>query len=809
MTRALRLWRPMSKVVIAVALALTYSPDQIVNYGLSAQLLDKLINQQIPEYYAETTGSYTTHWGTTKHYTNYTAEYASYIGPQNLNAQQWNSYTSDEQGSYASETYDSNWFQTPPIYNYLSNAPSASTTYQVSSDGSMYGVGPSLEHQDAYYSLTFVVDSQDATVTTPVQSNYVETPAGTSQNTFENNTSNQQTYTVGIDTTYTDTTTTTLSAGVSAGLTVSLGTQQTTGCTEAKVQFNESLTASLLGTLGATSAITQTTTVSYPDTEPLTLEPGQTVTAQFMYTIGSVINYWEAPGYLQGEQGYSVVTNYDASNYTNSGISTVESALQDAINYGIPIASSINPSEGSIVSGGSINMGTGYNATVVYYNDTTSTSSIATTSDNSQSNLNKTNTAAFLKAATPSAIGANDENILVSDLIASLKTRSIQTQSPRLVGSKEFKRLDGLVKGSQINPVESSTIKTSADGQPVIKNIGYRLINSKDKVNNLSDESDYMLNTNRKNFVTSYLHSGTDVYYGNGTDENISAVLNGGSKRIETGAGKDIVFLMDAEIDSNSLAAVNLGSGNDIFYQKSTETQTPSPNFVNRITLGDGVDHVLLEGTAMIDITDFQLGIDKLEWDKDYQVSIEGDATLLTSNDGTSKVYLRGAIPSLLTRGDESINQLARLNPGIFSSSYGGNQNDFLSLYKALSTYGLTNTINTSWKEIQASKEKSNNYIQTLASVSGVNLDKQLTKKLLTSLKKSSSCSDFMYQFGQVTNAPKPEWALNSPPPSGSSLMKPSSIINQDLLLPTSFNESLVAATDPYSFYNSDSTSHL
>ena len=780
---------------------MTFSPDQIVTYGLSALLLNNLINTNKPEYYHNSSGTYTTYWGDHKNYNYYSAEYASYIGPQSLDASQWNAYTQDEQGSYASETYDSGWFQENSLDNYYSNAPTSSTSYQLSTNGTASGVGKSLESDNVYYALTYSVDTDGATVTTPVQSNSAQSPSGSAVETVTNNGDATQVVTFAVSTTYTDTTSASLSGGITAGITIGLGTSQTAGAEAAKVTFHESLTAALSASMSATTSTTQTQTNSFTNTQPITVGPGETWTAQLVYTIGNVTNYWSAPGTLSATQGNTVVTTYEASNYDYASAYSMSYALQEAINYGIPLSTSIDPSTGEITSGGTIQMGTGFDSTVIYYQDTTSTTSTTSTSSRLQSSLSSAKSYALLQSPSSDTNQESEKQIDITALITSLKRRSEVAGNASLIGTKITDRLNKLVESSKRNPANAPTFQTEIDGRTQTISAGYRLTKGKGKENNMTDNADYVINSRKRNLITTHLHGGIDFYYGNDSAENVTANLTGGSKRLETGAGKDVVFLSDLLIERNSLADVNLGSDNDVYFQRSSDSQVPSQHFVNRLTLGKGKDIVLVESTAMLEVTDFQLGIDKLEWDKDYQVSIEGDATLLSANDGNSKIYLRGAISSLLTRGDESIQQLARLNPGIFSTTYGVNQNDLLSLSKALSLYGLTNTINTSWKQIQNSNSQSSNYIEALAFASGVTLDKSLVKSLNSALRNSHTPNDFIQQFGELTNSPKPDWALNtellnSNQASPIPLQKDSSLIGSPM------NASLIAASNPYNFYD-------
>ena len=692
------------------------SADQIMEWGLGAILMNKLINQTQFEYYAKGTGYYKTYWGAHKSYTYYYGVNASYVGTDDLNLSQWNTYTAAAQGEYNNESYVNGWFSTSPINSWTTNAPVASSP--VTFNNNTYTVAPTsaVNYNGTYYSLSVLVPS--ASIVTNNVTQNISSNASTAAATLTNNGTTTSTQTFNLSTTISSTGTTSTSYGLSAGITASLSQSFTTGISEAGVNASETTSGSITGSLNAnfntTSSQTNTSTTAYAVTTTLTAAPGQTAVAQLWYSNADTYADWSGPGTLTSMSGNYIINSYNAENYTWQWKNSTSQGLQYAINYGVPNPQYITPSTGLIYTGGSVYEGYGYNVSTVVTNYS-NTSSSALIFD--QIEIDESN-----------ALITADSNI--DRLITGLNSaRTLLTQKITSISNGISSTVDA---GWTID--NNALIQTGSSGSDLIK----------------------MLKSNQ----TVYLKGGgNDIVRGSNNNDFIAADLSGTNNNLSfTGnAGNDYVYI---KRDGSNTSHFNLdlsSTGNKVVRidqsaPVTTSTSSSLTNSIDNITLGSAASLLKIKNNALLNINNFKLGTDLIEWDKDYTVSLNGPTFIVRSKDGQDQIILRNSINSLTSSGANT-NSLALLNPEIFNTPYNAKISDPTSVLSALVTYGITNQLRKTWKDVTSTQASINSFIA--ATQLGSNYSTSILSSVQALVTTSSSLDQFYDSLDKVSGRTK------------------------------------------------------
>ena len=715
------------------------SADQIMEWGLGSVLMNNLINGYQAEYYQKGTGYYKTYWGGSKSYTYYYGVNADYIGTSNLNASQWNSYTAAAQGAHNNSSYVNGWFSTSPIYSWTTNAPVASSP--VSFSNNIYTVAPTsaVNYNGTYYSLSVLVPAASLTTNNVTQN--ISSVGSTAAATLVNTGTTTSTQTFNLSTTLTSTGTTSTSYGLSAGITASLSQSFTTGVSAAGVNASEttsgSITASLNANYNTTTSQTNTSTTAYSVTTTLTAEPGQTAVAQLWYSNADTYADWSGPGTLTSTSGNYIVNSYSAQNYSWQWLNTTSTGLQYAINYGVPNSQYINPSTGLINTGGSVYEGYGYNVSTVVTNYSSSSSS----------------------ALEYDQIEIDESNALVT----------------------ADSSIDRLITGlSSAGTLPTQQITSTTNGVTSTVNAGWT-IDDYSSIQTGSPSSDFirMLKSNQ----TVYLKGGgKDVVLGSNSNDFIAADLTGTNNNLSfTGnAGNDYIYIRR---DGSNTTHFNLdlsSSGNKVVRLDQsapvvTSSSSSLSNSVDNITLGSSASVVKINNSALVNINNFKLGTDLIEWNKDYTVSLNGPTFVVKSKDGHDQVILRNSINSLTSSGINT-NELALLNPEIFNTPYNAKISDPTSVLSALVTYGITNQLRKTWKDVTSSQTSINSFVA--ATQLGSNYSPSILNGVQSLVNSSSSTNQFYDRLDTVTGRLKTPgfFGLDSSIPSSISGQKTSVI---------------------------------
>lgn len=651
------------------------SADQIVEWSLGAILMNKLINQTKYEYYAKGTGYYGTFWGGHKSYTYYYGVYANYVGTDNLNISQWNSMTLAAQGAYNNKAYVNGWWSTSPIQSWTSNTPVGSSP--VTFNNNIYTVSPTsaVNFEGTYYTVSVLVPS--ASIITNNVTQNISSVASTASVTLTNTGTTTSTQTFNLSTTTSATGSTSTAYGVSAGITASLSESFTGGASGAGISMSETVGGSIVVGLNAnfntTSTQTTTSSTTYAVTTTLTAAPGQTAIAQLWYSNADTYADWNAPGSLTSSSGqYPIIMSYVADNYSWQQSWSISQTLNEAINYGVPNSSYITPSTGLINTGGSIYTGYGYNLTTVVSNYTTTSSSALIFE---QIEIDESN-------ALITADSIIDRLILGLGLERPLLTQKITSISNGISSAVDA--------GWTID--NNSLIQTGSSGSDLINNL--------------------------KSNQTIYLKGGgNDIVRGSNSNDFIAADLSGINNNLSfTGnAGNDYVYI---KRDGSNTSHFNLdlsSTGNKVVALDQSAPVTTSissslANSIDNITLGSAASVIKIKNNALLNINNFKLGTDLIEWDKDYTVSLNGPTFIIKSKDRQDQVILRNSINSLTSSGT-NISGLAMLNPEIFNAPYNAKFSDPTSVLSALVTYGITNQLRKTWKDVVSTQASIDSFV--------------------------------------------------------------------------------------------------
>ena len=692
------------------------SADQIMEWGLGAILMNNLINQTQYEYYAQGTGYHTTYWGAHKSYTYYYGVNSSYVGTDNLNLSQWNSYTAAAQGEYNNESYVDGWFSTYPINSWTTNSPVASSP--VTLYNNTYTIAPTsaVNYNGTYYSLSVLVPSASIVSNNVTQS--ISSDASTAAATLTNTGTTTSTQVFNLSTTLTSTGTTSTSYGLSGGITASLSQSFTTGMSGAGVNASEttsgSITASLNANFNTTSSQTNTSTTAYAVTTTLTAAPGQTAVAQLWYSNADTYADWSGPGTLTATSGNYIINSYNAENYNWQWINSTSQGLQYAINYGVPNPQYITPSTGLIYTGGSIYEGYGYNVSTVVSNYS-NTSSSALIFD--QIEIDESN-------ALITADSSIDRLIIGLHSAPTLSTQKITFISHGISSTVDA--------GWTID--NNALIQTGSSGSDLIK----------------------MLRSNQ----TVYLKGGgNDIVKGSNNNDFIAADLSGTNNNLSfTGnAGNDYVYIKRDESNTSHFNLDLSSTGNKVVrIDQSAPVKTSSSsslaNSIDNITLGSAASLLKIKNNALLNINNFKLGTDLIEWDKDYTVSLNGPTFIVKSKDGQDQIILRNSINSLTSSGANT-NELALLNPEIFNTPYNAKISDPTTVLSALVTYGITNQLRKTWKDVTSTQASINSFIA--ATQLGYIYSSSILNSVQALVSTSSSSNQFYDSLDKVTGRMK------------------------------------------------------
>ena len=715
------------------------SADQIMEWGLGAALMNNLINGYQPEYYQQGTGYYSTYWGAHKSYTYYYGVNADYIGTSNLNASQWNSYTAAAQGAYNNSSYVNNWFSTSPIYSWTTNAPVASSPVTLSNN--TYTVAPTsaVNYNGTYYSLSVLVPS--ASLITNYVTQNISSVGSTAAATLVNNGTTTSTQTFNLSTTLTSTGTTSTSYGLSAGITASLSQSFTTGCSEAGVNASETTSGSITGSLNAnfntTTSQTNTSTTSYSVTTTLTAAPGQTAVAQLWYSNADTYADWTGIGTLTSTSGNYIVNSYSAQNYFWQWFNPTSLGLQYAINYGVPNSQYIIPASGTIYTGGSVYEGYGYNVSTVVTNYSNSSSSAL---EYDQVEIDESN-----------ALITADSTI--DRLMTGLS--SAGTLAPQLITSTTNGVTSTINAGWTID--NNSAIQVGSSSSDLI-----RMLKNNQTVYLKGGGKDIVIGSNNNDFIAADL---------TGTDNNLSFTGNAGNDYIYIRRDGSNTTHFNLDLSSSGNKVVRLDQSAPVV----TSSSSSLSNSVDNISLGSSPSVVKIAKNALVNINNFKLGTDLIEWNKDYIVSLNGPTFIVKSKDGQDQVILRNSINSLISSGT-STNELALLNPEIFNPPYNAKISDPTSVLSALVTYGITNQLRKSWKDVTSSQSSINSF--AAATQLGSNYSTSTLNGVLSLVNSSASANQFWGDLDTVTGRVKIPgfFGLNSSNPSSISNQKVTSI---------------------------------
>jgi hypothetical protein len=678
-----------------------------------------LINNNMYEYYQSATGTgyYKTYWGGHKsyNYTYYYGVYADYVGTQNYNSSQWNSLSAANQGSYQSQSYIAGWYSTSPIYNLLYNTPTTSTT-PINNNGTYTLVGQSLEYNGTYYTLSVIVPSASITTSNVTQSSSTNSDTGTGAATLINNGTSTTTQTFTLSTTLTDTGSTTTAYGLSAGITASLTEAVTLGN---KDVATETTSATIAGSLNAnyntTNAQTTSSSQVYTTVTTLTAEPGQTAVAQYTWDFADTYMDWSGPGTLTSSVGNYVVEQYSAQNFGPISYQyAVYDALQYAINYGIPTAAYINPSAGTLLTGGTVYEGTGYNITTTTYNYSNNNSNLLSTSLYVESDSEDSSI-----MHTPNTLSVLEK--LKSDI--SLKT-----------------------------PLLTKKIKQTTANKELISDSGWKLDHFLKEASD-STGNDQIFYKGSGQYMYA-IGGGKDIIKGSKSDDYLGIKLVANSNiNFDSGDGNDVVFVKRNNDDKSHFDVDFSGNGSKtIKLDQTVAVDGTKPTSFDHITIGKGPADIIIENFANLHISNFKFGVDCIRWDKSYKVSLSGPSFILKTVDGKSQVILRNSINSLLGSGSNPL-MLSMLNPEIFNKDAIVSLEPTLLLNK-LALHGLTNPLRRSWQDVQASRETLQAFVKS--SSLGNKFSDQIIGNLEKQAINSSTVDQYWKSYSAITGKPVP-----------------------------------------------------
>lgn len=701
---------------------MTYSADVTMEWGIGAILMNELINKNNYEYYAQGdhSGHYYTYWGDKKDY-NYYYYYgvsADYVGTSNLSASQWNAQTLASQGSYQNLSYAAGWYSSGNINSFTTNAPVASAvpiqTTSTNSTGTYttYTLsGASKEYESTYYTLSVIIPGSEITTSNTTQAISQEA-SNTAGYTLVNNGTTTTSQVITLSTTLTDTGSTTTAYGFSAGITASLTESVTAGVKDvASETTSGTITGSLQASYSNTQSYTTTSTTAYSIATTLTAVPGQTAVATLWYSQANTYMDWEGPGTITSTTGNYLITPYSADNYNWSWSNGVSYALQEAINYGIPTASYITPASGLMQTGGSVFMGTGYYVSSVLSNYTTTSDSTA-----------------LINIFPNSDVYANSlgSNQTIDSVIAGLRKAQAKATRP-------------------ITSTQNGITKTEERGWEVDNYAKYFTASSSD---------DYIRNYNDGQSV--YLKGGgSDFVKGSDGSDILGIDLSNPSSSVKfiSRNGNDIIYVSRTG-DKNSHFNLDLtGKGNKIVHidqsaQLIRDKTTATSNTFDAISFGSDSSTLKIENHAMLHLSGFKLGTDKIEWDKDYTVSLDGPTFLIKSKDGSDEIILRDVVSSLLN-AENTPNQMALLNPEIFHAPYNARFNEPASILTGLVSYGITNQLRKSWSDVTATQTSLDSFINS------ANLNTPFSEIINNKLKQlavsAGTFDEFWTSYGSVT----------------------------------------------------------
>lgn len=697
---------------------MTYSADSVMEWGIGAILMNNLINESTYEYYADDSGYYYTYWGDKKDYNHYYGVYADYVGTDNWSVSQWNAQTSASQGYYQNQSYADGWYSSGKIYSFNTNAPVASAVPVQTTSSNSTGTyttytltGASKEYDNTYYTLSVIVPGSEITTSNTTQ-NISQEASSTAGYTLVNNGTTTTSQVITLSTTLTDTGSTTTAYGFSAGITASLTEAVTLGTKDvASETTSGTITGSLQASYSNTQSYTTTSTTAYSVSTTLTALPGQTAVATLWYSQANTYMDWEGPGTISSSTGNYLVTPYSAENYNFTWSNGVSYALQEAINYGIPTASYITPASGIMQTGGSVFMGTGYNVSSVVSNYTSTSDSTALTDISSNSDV---------------YANSLSSNQTIDSVIEGL--RKSQSKATRPITSSQ-----------------NGITKTEERGWYVDNYAKYFTASMSD---------DYIINYNEGQIV--YLKGGgSDIIKGSDGSDILGADLSmpNSSFKFISGNGNDIVYVSRAA-DKNSHFNLDLsGKGHKTIQinqsaQLIRDKSTANSNTFDQISFGSDSSTLRIENHAMLHLSGFKLGTDKIEWDKDYTVSLNGPTFLIKSKDGSDEIILRDAVSSLLT-AENTPNQMALLNPEIFLAPYNARFKEPESILTALVSYGITNQLRKSWSDVTATQASLDSFVNS--ATLNTPFSEIITNKLKQLALSAGTFDEFWTSYGSVT----------------------------------------------------------
>lgn len=631
------------------------SVDQIINYSIGADLMNKFMTWQIVGTKKDDGKWYTTD---TMKPSYSKAEWSTLVSGSDYYSENNDVYTNGEFWGASVEMQKSEDGKTK-THNFGSlyyNVPYSDTAATISGDKDYYIIeGSSLTGLDGNdYSVKLYVpatsDNMFSTVTT--SSPYIALQGGQTIGGLTPQGPGSITIAEGTEYTTTNSSTLTREMGMTADLSYKLKSSiEKNGVVESSVEqtikaaleFDFSSSDEAYEESQSTLTVNSTTTYYNYSTNPYLLVPF-TDTNQSTSTI-EITGKLGSTSTSSPSDDNSVVQYYIQKNGKNKYKQTTQLSIEDALassqeaiamggtSNDETLANYIDPSTGNITTTGTFDSINASSGTISYWFYDAENNCYASKGRNEDDCDCDKNDLLDIQSTC-------DEGDSTSRAINSRYERSQELEF-----SKELFTLSKLKEMHKTRPIVKDTIVGEKDGNTFDVQVG-----SMAETNFLAyviggDVHDWHTNKGKGKHGGSILHGGTDQYDGNSGRDFVSSKSFGGASRINTKAGRDVVLIDLKKVNKFTPGQTSLGRGSDtIVYKGSDKDLTITGTDHEFLTTGKGKDEIIARKNIKLHVNDFDLGKDSLKIDYDrYQVQINGH-TVVFSNDEGGSIILRNVL---------------------------------------------------------------------------------------------------------------------------------------------------------------------